>query len=80
MGVVPELYRVSRIAEGRSLQRAITASVLARIQKSTPEKVLRATWPRDEGAALILKAPVSPTGTSSFPAHDVVGITSATLW
>jgi hypothetical protein len=73
MGAVPDIYKVSRIAEGRSLQRAITASVLARIQKTTPEKVLRGAWPRDEGAALILKAPVSPTGTGSFPAHDVVG-------
>jgi hypothetical protein len=73
MGAVPDIYKVSRIAEGRSLQRAITASVLAKIQKSTPEKVLRATWPRDDGAALILKGPVSPTGTSNFPAHDVVG-------
>jgi len=43
---VPDIYKVSRIAEGRSLQRAITASVLARIHKTTPEKVLRGAWPR----------------------------------
>jgi hypothetical protein len=72
---VRDIYKVSRIAEGRSLQRAITASVLARIQKTAPEKVLRGAWPRDDGAAeIIRKGPVSPTATTgSFPAHDVVG-------
>jgi hypothetical protein len=74
VGVVPELYKVSRIAEGRSLQRAITASVLSRIQKTSAEKVLRGAWPRDDQAALLLKGPVTPTGTGNFPAHDVVGI------
>jgi hypothetical protein len=61
---VPDIYKVSRIAEGRSIQRAITASALATIRKSTPERVLRQTWPRDEGAALLLKAAQHPTSTT----------------
>src|SRR5215831_15199802 len=35
-------------------QRAITASALATIRKSSPERILRQTWPRDEHAALAL--------------------------
>jgi hypothetical protein len=48
MGVVDrgEFRQVSRIAEARSIQRAVTASVLARIGDTTPEKVLKAHWPR----------------------------------
>ena len=38
---VPDVYRVSRIAEGRSVQRAITARVVAAIRNSEPEKVLK---------------------------------------
>ena len=45
---VPDIYRVSRIAEGRSFQRAITASVLATIRKdTTAERVLRKTATRN---------------------------------
>jgi hypothetical protein len=38
---VPDIYKVSRIAEGTSTQRAITARVLAAIRNSEPEKVLK---------------------------------------
>ena len=40
---------------------------------SSPEKVLRATWGRDEAALQVLKAATSPTGTGDFPSLDVIG-------
>ena len=41
---------MSRIAEGRSFQRAIAASALATVKKITAQRVLKAHWPRDEHA------------------------------
>jgi hypothetical protein len=73
MGVA-DVYKVSRIAEGRSIQRAIAASALAVIRKSNSEKVLKQTWPRDEGAALLLKAAQHPTSTTDYIRHDLVGV------
>jgi hypothetical protein len=70
---VPDIYNVSRIAEGRSLQRAVTASVLATLRGTTPEKILRQTWPRDEGAMLLVKAPVSPLKAADYVHFDQVG-------
>ncbi|MGY8681105.1 hypothetical protein Q2941_25355 [Bradyrhizobium sp. UFLA05-153] len=69
-----EVLAVSRIGAGRSLQRAFTASVLAKIQNTTPERVLKANWSRDEGAQLILRGAVSPSATTGgYPATDVIG-------
>jgi hypothetical protein len=70
---VPDIYKVSRIAEGRSIQRAITASVLATLRKTTPEKILKATWPRDEGALLLFKAAQTPLKASDYVHFDQVG-------
>jgi hypothetical protein len=73
MGGIPDVYKVSRIAEGRSIQRAITAHVLGTIRGEEPEKILRKSWGRDEHAALLLKAAVSPTSTANFISYDQVG-------
>jgi hypothetical protein len=75
---VPDIYKVSRLAEGRSLQRAITAEVLAKVREArgetaTPERVLKAAWPRDEQAALYLKAASSPTKTTDYISLDQIG-------
>jgi hypothetical protein len=70
---VPDVYKISRIAEGKSLQRAITASMLATIQCDDPGKVLRRTWPRDQHAELLLKGAVSPTKTTDFISYDQIG-------
>jgi hypothetical protein len=41
---VSEVLKITRIAEARSMQRAITASALAAIRKNTtPERVLKQT-------------------------------------
>jgi hypothetical protein len=74
---VSDVYKVARIAEGRSLQRAIAASTLAEIRRSTDrsltaEKVLKANWPRDEQAMLLLKGAVPPTSTGDFVSRDLV--------
>ena len=70
---IPDIVRVTRPAEGRSLCRAITASVLARMKDTTPERVLKQSWPRDEHAALLLRAATSPTKTTDFVSFDQVG-------
>ena len=71
---VNEVLSVSRIGQGRSMRRAIAASVIATITKTDPEKVLRKTWGRDEGALQILqRAAVSPTSTGDFPTIDQIG-------
>jgi hypothetical protein len=65
---------VSRIGQGRSMRRAITASVIATIRKGSPEKVLRAAWGKNEGALQLLnKAATAPTGTGDFPTYDAIG-------
>jgi hypothetical protein len=70
---VPDIYRVGRIAEGRSMQRAIMASALATIRQTSPERMLRATWPRDEHAALLLKGAQTPTKTADYVSNDQIG-------
>ena len=64
---VPDVLKVSRIAEGRSIQRAIAASALAVMKMSSADRVLKQAWPRDEHAALLLKGAVSPTKTTDLP-------------
>jgi hypothetical protein len=57
------------------MQRAICAKVLSEMSINIPpSQILKAAWPRDEGAALILKAPVTPTSTTnaSVLSHDFI--------
>jgi len=72
MGVA-DVYKVSRIAEGRSMQRAIAACALAVMKSSTAERVLKATWPRDEHARLLVKGAVSPTKNTGFISYNQIG-------
>jgi hypothetical protein len=69
--IVPEDRNGQR--ERRSVHRAIAACALAKAQRCDPETIMMAAWPRDERAALIVKAAQSPTGTASFPSLDVTG-------
>ncbi|WP_156928907.1 hypothetical protein [Bradyrhizobium sp. th.b2] len=71
--LVPEDLQNSH-HERRSWHRAITASALATLQRSDPADILRAAWPRDDQAALILRAAQSPTSTEDFPAFDKTGL------
>ena len=50
----------------RSLVRAITAKALGH---KDAEGLLQRTWPHDSVAEMVLKAAVSPTSTSSYPAY-----------
>jgi hypothetical protein len=70
-----EILAVSRIGQARSVRRAIAASALAKLRKGSAQRVLRAAWPRDEGALQILvqRSAVSPTSTGDYPHHDVIG-------
>jgi hypothetical protein len=61
-------------ADRRSLHRAVTALALANVREQRPETLVRAIWPDDAQASLIVKAAVSPTSTSSYPQ-----ITTATV-
>jgi hypothetical protein len=71
--IVPEDVR-NGAAVRRSLRRAIAACALARAQSRDPETIMMAAWPRDERAALIVKAAQSPTGTANFPSLDITGL------
>jgi hypothetical protein len=70
---VPDVYKVSRIAEGRSMQRAIAASALAVMKSSTAERVLKATWPRDQHAELLLRGAQTHTKTTDFISSTQIG-------
>jgi hypothetical protein len=60
MGGVSDVCGVSGIAAGRSMQRALAASALATIKKVPAERILKAHWPRDEQALLLLKSAQTP--------------------
>jgi hypothetical protein len=76
MGAV-DVYKVSRIAAARSMQRAITASVLSKVRNVEEALVLRQSFPRDEHAEIILRGAVSPTMASAnagIISADLIGI------
>jgi hypothetical protein len=54
--------------------RAITARALATAQHDDPQKIIRAAWPNDAQAAVILRSAVSPTMTTDYPSHDAVTV------
>ena len=55
-----------------SLARAVAASALGVIKMGDSQKILKASWPRDEQASLILRGAVSPTSTANYPTRDTV--------
>jgi hypothetical protein len=67
-----DILKSSRIGEAQSIRRAIAAKAIAIRQRSTPEKILRQNWPRDEGAATILRSAVTPTKLGDYPSTDVI--------
>jgi hypothetical protein len=50
-----------------SLARAIAALVLGRAQRQSPHEVLRAKWPDDRPARMIVEAVTSPDASASLP-------------
>jgi hypothetical protein len=60
----PDIYARER-EQHRSLVRACTAMALGLVQRQPAPDVLRAAWPNDHGAELVLRAAVTPTTTSS---------------
>jgi hypothetical protein len=48
----------------RSLSRALAAVVVGRLQKQSPEKMVKTAWPNDHAAALITRATVLPLSTT----------------
>ncbi|MET4016058.1 hypothetical protein [Bradyrhizobium sp. S3.2.12] len=58
----------------QSWHRAVAASALAVSKGADPSDVLKAAWPSDQRAALILRAAQSPTSTDDFPAFDKTGL------
>jgi hypothetical protein len=59
-------------AERRSWSRAIAARVLATSQRGDPYKIVKAAWPRDDRAHMIVRAPMTPTTTSGAWTWDPV--------
>jgi hypothetical protein len=69
----PDFAEAQRL-ERQSWHRAITASALASLKRSDPADVLKAAWPSDQRAELILRAAQSPTSSTDFPAFDKTGL------
>jgi hypothetical protein len=68
----PDRYALEH-EQRRSLTRAITAIALAGTTRS-PSTVLKSAWPYDDAAGLILRAAVSPTLTSTYPAFQAATV------
>jgi hypothetical protein len=61
-----------RQAEARAIHRAVAAIALGAAQKTSPAAVLRAAWPHDDRAALVLRAVSNPIDTTQYPGLDAV--------
>jgi hypothetical protein len=62
-------------AETRSWHRAITAAAFSIRDNRDPASILRSVWPHDRAAAAIVaRAPVSPTGTGNYPTFDPISV------
>jgi hypothetical protein len=71
--LVPEDLNRNGTAQRRSLTRALTAITLAGTTRSAGA-ILKAAWPNDDAAGLILRAAVSPTLTANYPAFASVSV------
>jgi hypothetical protein len=67
----PDPRELSR-SEQRSLIRAITAAAVFRDGNAAAK--LKAAWPNDAGAALVLRAATRPLETGDFPQVTTVGV------
>jgi hypothetical protein len=56
----------------RAFARAATAIALGAVRKADPTSILRAEWPNDDRAGVVLKAISSPLDTSGYPGLDAV--------
>ncbi|WFU53024.1 hypothetical protein QA639_25465 [Bradyrhizobium pachyrhizi] len=67
-------HREAARMERRSWQRAVACHAIASAngRKLNPSRVLKAEWPSDTRAELILRSAVSPTDTTTFPGFDAV--------
>jgi hypothetical protein len=61
-------------AERRAWSRVLAACALSEIKRGNPRQILRAAWPDDDRAAILLKAAQSPTDTSSLPGSSTVAM------
>jgi hypothetical protein len=83
--IITESRRLEHL-ERRSWHRAITADALARLKGGKSEAILKANWPTDHHASLLLKAAVTPMATTDWPYPvDVIGayrslMPSAATW
>lgn len=60
--------------ERRAILRAITALAVAAARSADPVAMLKAAWPDDRIAAMMLRAVSSPTTTADYPVANVVGL------
>src|SRR5262249_12733366 len=71
--LVPEDYR-NGFAERRSVQRVLAAKRLGAARRATPADILRAAWPGDGQAAMLLKAASPPLTTADYPQIQVTAL------
>ena len=55
----------------RSFVRGATATTLSQIRKTSAAEILRANWPNDRSADLIVRAPVTPLKVGDYPGSTV---------
>jgi hypothetical protein len=63
--------RALELDQRRSLVRAATAVALGAVTPHPPHEILARAWPNDSGAAMVLRAAVTPTMTSNAPALGI---------
>ena len=60
--------------ERRAMLRAITALAVAAVRGADPVSILKAGWPDDRQAAIMLRAVSSPTTTADYPVANIIGL------
>jgi hypothetical protein len=68
----PPIFPWDVQAERRAWSRVLASLALAEIHKGNPRQILRASWPDDARAALILRSATSPTDTVALPGQATV--------
>lgn len=61
-------------SDRRTIQRAITAMVLATARGGDPIALAKQAWPDDRRIAAVIRAAVHPTTTADYPVMNVIGL------
>jgi hypothetical protein len=60
--------------ERRAMLRAITALAIAEVRGGSPDAILKAGWPDDRLAPVMLRAVSNPLTTTAYPVQNIIGL------